>query len=165
MRPPSEYQQRLRISRARELLELSRDSADWYDAESILESYTHRDPPLNCVAEPSVSDNAGFHLVTRSHHASIHTFDEVCCLDQKHPPLRINADHHMHSEVEPDRSRLAQGPKADLIALLMDRENGSAQHPSGTAHTSGTLRRGVRAAHDPMSAHRRATRGAESPVG
>jgi len=48
---PSEYQQRLRISRARELLEFSRDSADWYDAESILESHTHRD------AEPSVSDS------------------------------------------------------------------------------------------------------------
>src|SRR5215831_7337856 len=54
---PSEYQQRLRISRARGLLEFSRDSADWYDAESILESHTHRDPPLNCVAEPSVSDS------------------------------------------------------------------------------------------------------------
>src|SRR5262249_41090036 len=54
---PSEYQQRLRISRARELLELSRDSTDWYDAESILESHTHRDPPLNCVAEPGVSDS------------------------------------------------------------------------------------------------------------
>src|SRR5262249_1001848 len=54
----SEYQQRLRISRARELPELSGDSADWYDAKSILESHTHRDPPLNCVAGPSVSSIA-----------------------------------------------------------------------------------------------------------
>src|SRR5262249_12121701 len=30
----------------------------------------------------SSAQNAGFHLVTRSHHASIHTLDEVCCLQR-----------------------------------------------------------------------------------
>jgi len=72
---PSEYQQRLRISRARELLEFSRDSADWYDAESILESHTHRDPPLNCVAEPSVSDSIADCRASGQGFAALRDFD------------------------------------------------------------------------------------------
>src|SRR5262245_8681028 len=72
---PSEYQQRLRISRARELPEFSRDSADWYDAESILESHTHRDPPLNCVAEPSVSDTIADCRASGQGFAALRDFD------------------------------------------------------------------------------------------
>src|SRR5262249_29416897 len=36
----------------------------------------------------SSAQNAGFHLVTRSHHASIHTLDEVCCLQRSSRNIR-----------------------------------------------------------------------------
>ena len=37
---------------------------------------------------PPSAQNAGFHLVTRSHHASIHTLDEVCCLQRSSKNIR-----------------------------------------------------------------------------
>src|SRR5262249_34390757 len=36
----------------------------------------------------SSAQNAGFHLVTRSHHASIQTLDEVCCRQRSSKNIR-----------------------------------------------------------------------------